>query len=87
MGKKDGEVGEVYLMKTELKMESSTYAMVRIENEPAEVKETSSVIAKKNKKWEHEVVWFLVDDVNKAAAFLEKMNQNANTEEAQQERI
>jgi hypothetical protein len=41
------------------------------------VKETSLLSEKKKKDtWEQEVVWYLIEDVNKATNLLESMNKD-----------
>lgn len=68
-GRKFEYLGEVLLTKTELKMDASIYSMVEIKNTPVVMKKTSFAIEKKNSKWEHEVLCFLIDDINKVTNF------------------
>ena len=44
------------------------------------MKEASFAIEKKSSKWEHEVVWYLIDDINKATNFLETTNKHLEWE-------
>lgn len=52
-----------------------------------EAKETSLAISKKEKNyiWEHEIVWFLIDDINNATKFLETKKEDLFLAETDQE--
>jgi len=55
---------------------------VQIKNEVVEEKKSSFRSGKTT--WEHEVVWFLIDDINNATNFLETMKERLHTSKSQE---